>query len=157
VTLAIAACGALVFFALSSPYRLERLTGFSNPWADPYDSGYQLVQSLIAVGRGGIFGAGLGNSIQKLQYLPATHTDFLVGIYADEFGLIGSLLLVGLFLCVLWRGFQIARRAIARGQMFNGFVAYSLSGWLALQSFINIGVNLGALPTKGLTLPLLSY
>src|SRR5699024_4350677 len=106
VTLAIAACGALVFFALSSPYRLERLTGFSNPWADPYDSGYQLVQSLIAVGRGGIFGAGLGNSIQKLQYLPETHTDFLFAIYAEEFGLIGSLLLIGLFLYVLWRGFQ---------------------------------------------------
>lgn len=156
-TLAAAACALLAFFALSSPYRLERLTSFSNPWADPFNSGYQLVQSLIAIGRGQIFGVGLGNSIQKLQYLPETHTDFLFAIYAEEFGLLGSLLVIALFLFVVWRAFVIARRAIDAGQLFNGFAAYGLAGWLVLQSFINIGVNLGALPTKGLTLPLMSY
>lgn len=157
LTLAVAACMALTFFAMSSPYRMERLTSFSNPWADPFNSGYQLVQSLIAIGRGQIFGAGLGNSIQKLQYLPETHTDFLFAIFAEEFGLVGSLLVIGLFLLVVWRSFIIARRAVETGQLFNGFAAYGLSGWLVLQSFINIGVNLGALPTKGLTLPLMSY
>lgn len=156
-TLAGGAMTLLAFFAMSSPYRMERLTSFSNPWADPFNSGYQLVQALIAVGRGQIFGAGLGNSIQKLQYLPETHTDFLFAIYAEEFGLVGSLLVIGLFLLVVWRAFVIARRAIECGQLFNGFLAYGLSGWVVLQAFINIGVNLGALPTKGLTLPLMSY
>src|SRR5699024_7011854 len=127
------------------------------PWADPFNSGFQLVQSLIAIGRGQIFGVGLGNSVQKLLYLPETHTDFLFAIYAEEFGLVGSLLVIGLFLFVIWRAFVIARRAIEAGQLFNGFTAYGLAGWLVLQAFINIGVNLGALPTKGLTLPLMSY
>src|SRR5699024_2223437 len=157
ITMAAAACGLLALLALSSPYRLERLTSFSNPWADPFNSGYQLVQSLIAIGRGQMFGVGLGNSVQKLLYLPFTHTDFLFAIYAEEFGLVGSVVLVGLFLFVIWRAFVIARRAIDRGQLFNAFAAYGLAGWVVLQSFINIGVNLGALPTKGLTLPLMSY
>lgn len=157
ITLATAACGLLAFLAISSPYRMERLISFSNPWADPFDSGYQLVQSLIAIGRGQIFGVGLGNSVQKLQYLPETHTDFLFAIYAEEFGLVGSLLVIGLFLFLVWRAFVIARRAVEAGQLFNGFVAYGLAGWLVLQAFINIGVNLGALPTKGLPLPLMSY
>lgn len=156
-TLASGAAVLLAFFALSSPYRMERLTSFTNPWADPFGSGYQLVQALIAVGRGQIFGVGLGDSIQKLHYLPETHTDFLFAIFAEEFGLIGVLLIIALFLLVVWRAFIIARRAVDRGQFFNGFLAYGLSGWLVLQAFINIGVNLGALPTKGLTLPLMSY
>lgn len=157
ITMAAGAIVLLVFFAMSSPYRMERLTSFSNPWQEPFGSGYQLVQSLIAIGRGQLFGAGLGNSIQKLQYLPETQTDFLFAVYAEEFGLVGSLLLIGLFLLVVWRAFRIARRAVEAGQLFGGFVAYGLSGWLVLQAFINIGVNLGALPTKGLTLPLMSY
>lgn len=157
LTIALGACGALAFFALSAPYRVERLISFSNPWADPFDSGYQLVQSLIAIGRGQIFGVGLGNSVQKLAYLPFTHTDFLFAIYAEEFGLVGSVLVICLFLFIIWRACVIARRAIDARQLFNGFAAYGLAGWLVLQSFINIGVNLGALPTKGLTLPLMSY
>ena len=156
-TLAGAGIGLLVLFAMASPYRMERLASFSDPWADPFGSGFQLVQSLIAVGRGQIFGVGLGNSVQKLLYLPETHTDFLFAIYAEEFGLAGVLLVIRLFLLVVWRAFVIARRAVHQGQLFNGFVVYGLSGWLVLQAFINIGVNLGALPTKGLTLPLMSY
>ncbi len=147
----------LVFAAFSSPYRLARLTSFADPWAHPYDTGFQLIQSLIAIGRGEIFGVGLGNSVQKLLYLPETHTDFLFAIYAEEFGLIGSLMVIGLFALVVWRGFMIARRAIDANQLFGGFVAYGLSAWLVLQAFVNISVNMGLLPTKGLTLPLMSY
>src|SRR5699024_1511662 len=116
-TLAAGACALLVFFAMSSPYRMARLTSFSNPWADPFNSGFQLVQSLIAIGRGQIFGVGLGNSVQKLMYLPETHTDFLFAIYAEEFGLVGSLLIIGLFLFMVWRAFVIARRALDKGQL----------------------------------------
>jgi len=152
-----AAAGAVVFLVLSSPYRLARLVSFADPWAHPYASGFQLTQSLIAIGRGQVGGVGLGNSVQKLLYLPETHTDFLFAIYAEEFGLIGSLVLIGLFAIVVWRGFVIGRRAIDNGQLFGGFVAYGLSGWLALQAFVNIAVNMGMLPTKGLTLPLMSY
>jgi len=140
-----------------SPYRMARMLSFADPWAHPYASGFQLTQSLIAIGRGQVDGVGLGNSVQKLLYLPETHTDFLFAIYAEEFGLIGSLLLIGLFAIVVWRGFAIARTAIDAGQLFGGFAAYGLSSWLALQAFLNIAVNMGMLPTKGLTLPLMSY
>lgn len=150
---ALAVAGAL----LSSPYRMERLVSFSNPWAHPFASGFQLTQSLIAIGRGHILGVGLGNSIQKLSYLPETHTDFLFAVYAEEFGLLGTLILIALFAIVVWRGFIVARRAVEGGQMFGGFLAYGLSGWLVLQAFVNMAVNMGLLPTKGLTLPLMSY
>src|SRR5699024_2124118 len=125
--------------------------------SDPFDSGFQLVQSLIAVGRGSITGVGLGNSVQKLLYLPETHTDFLFAILAEEFGLLGVLLIIGLFLLVGWRAFVAARRSVEAGRLFNGFLAYGIGGCLLLQAFINIGVNLGALPSKGLTLPFMSY
>jgi len=148
---------AVVGLVLSSPYRLARLVSFADPWAHPYASGFQLTQSLIAIGRGEIAGVGLGNSVQKLLYLPETHTDFLFAIYAEEFGLIGTLLLIGLFAMVVWRGFAIGRRALIADQLFAGFVAYGLSSWLVLQAFLNIAVNMGLLPTKGLTLPLMSY
>ena len=148
---------AVVGLVLSSPYRLARLVSFADPWAHPYASGFQLTQSLIAIGRGEIAGVGLGNSVQKLLYLPETHTDFLFAIYAEEFGLIGTLLLIGLFAMVVWRGFAIGRRALIGDQLFAGFVAYGLSSWLVLQAFLNIAVNMGLLPTKGLTLPLMSY
>ncbi|KEZ78504.1 putative lipid II flippase FtsW [Salinisphaera hydrothermalis] len=148
---------ALAVMVFSSPYRMERLVSFSDPWAHPFASGFQLTQSLIAIGRGHLFGVGLGNSVQKLSYLPETHTDFLFAIYAEEFGLLGSLVLVGLFSIVVWRGFVVARRAIDVGQFFGGFLAYGLSGWLSLQAFVNMAVNMGLLPTKGLTLPLMSY
>tara|TARA_B100000925_G_scaffold276494_1_gene243677 strand:- start:919 stop:2067 length:1149 start_codon:yes stop_codon:yes gene_type:complete len=150
-----AACVAAL--VLSSPYRMQRLISFSDPWAHPFASGFQLTQSLIAIGRGHVFGVGLGNSVQKLSYLPETHTDFLFAIYAEEFGLIGSLVLIGLFSVVVWRGFVIAGRAIEQGQLFGGFLAYGLSAWMVLQGFVNMAVNMGLLPTKGLTLPLMSY
>ncbi|MES1928294.1 cell division protein FtsW [Salinisphaera dokdonensis CL-ES53] len=148
---------AVVGLVLSSPYRLARLVSFADPWAHPYASGFQLTQSLIAIGRGEVAGVGLGNSVQKLLYLPETHTDFLFAIYAEEFGLIGTLLLIGLFAVVVWRGFVIGRRALVADQLFAGFVAYGMSSWLVLQAFLNIAVNMGLLPTKGLTLPLMSY
>ena len=148
---------ALVLLVISSPYRFKRLVSFSDPWAHPFASGFQLTQSLIAIGRGHVTGVGLGNSVQKLSYLPETHTDFLFAIYAEEFGLLGSVALIALFSIVVWRGFIIGRRALDAGQIFGGFVAYGLSAWLVLQAFVNMAVNMGLLPTKGLTLPLMSY
>ncbi|RJS92225.1 putative lipid II flippase FtsW [Salinisphaera sp. Q1T1-3] len=157
IVIAGGAAGALVVMVLSSPYRMQRLISFSDPWAHPFASGFQLTQSLIAIGRGHLFGVGLGNSVQKLSYLPETHTDFLFAIYAEEFGLAGSLVLIALFSIVVWRGFVIARRALDVDQLFGGFLAYGLSAWIALQAFVNMAVNMGLLPTKGLTLPLMSY
>ncbi len=155
--LIVGAALALGVLAVSSPYRMERLVSFVNPWANPYTSGFQLVQSLIAVGRGHVFGVGLGNSVQKLLYLPEAQTDFLFAVIAEEFGLMGTALVLGLFSLLLWRGFTIAGRALAAGQEFAGYLAYALTAWLGLQAFINVAVNMGLLPTKGLTLPLMSY
>ncbi len=152
-----AALVAMTSLALTSPYRTKRLTGFLDPWADPYDSGFQLTQSLIAIGRGEWFGVGLGDSVQKLFYLPEAHTDFVFAVFAEEFGLLGSLVLVGLFLALLWRIFRLARRAAAAERYFEAYLAIGLGTWLGLQAFINVGVNMGMLPTKGLTLPLVSY
>lgn len=151
------ACGALVLAALSSPYRVKRLVSFLDPWAHPYESGFQLTQSLIAIGRGEFAGVGLGNSVQKLLYLPETHTDFLFAIYAEELGLIGVLALLGLYGLIVWRGYVIAGRAMAVNRPFAAYLAYALATWLGLQAFINVAVNMGLLPTKGLTLPLMSY
>lgn len=151
------AVGMLVIAALSSPYRVARLVSFTDPWAHPYASGFQLTQALIAIGRGEFAGVGLGNSVQKLLYLPETHTDFLFAILAEEFGLIGSLAVIALFALVLWRGFAVAGRAGAAGLWFGAYLAYGIVSWLALQAFVNIAVNMGLLPTKGLTLPLMSY
>lgn len=147
---------SFAILAVSSPYRLARLTSFLNPWANPFDGGYQLTQSLIAFGRGGIFGVGLGESIQKLFYLPEAHTDFLVAVLAEELGLIGVGLVVALYITISIRGMMIAKFAEQSGQMFAAFFAYGLTLWLGFQAVINIGVNLGLLPTKGLTLPLMS-
>ena len=148
---------AMVVLALTSPYRMKRLTGFLDPWADPFDSGFQLTQSLIAIGRGEWFGVGLGSGVQKLFYLPEAHTDFVFAVFAEEFGLLGSLVLIALFLALLWRIFSIAKRAAATERFFEAYLAMGLGTWLGLQSFINLGVNMGLLPTKGLTLPLISY
>ncbi len=147
----------LAVAAFSSPYRLERLTTFLNPWADPFNSGFQLTQALIAFGRGEWFGVGLGGSIQKLFYLPEAHTDFLFAVLAEELGLAGALAVIGLFAVIIWRAFAIGHIAEQTGNRFAAFLAYGLGLWLALQAFINIGVNMGVLPTKGLTLPLMSY
>ena len=148
---------AVVALTITAPYRMKRLTGFLDPWADPFDSGFQLTQSLIAIGRGEWFGVGLGESVQKLFYLPEAHTDFVFAVFAEEFGLLGSLLLIGLFLALLWRVFQLGIRAHNAERFFEAYVAIGLGTWLGLQAFINVGVNMGMLPTKGLTLPLISY
>lgn len=148
---------AIAVLAVSSPYRLARLTTFLNPWANQFDSGYQLTQSLIAFGRGGWLGVGLGESVQKLFYLPEAHTDFLFAVLAEELGLAGILAVFAFFSLLIGRGLLIARRAQRDGLLFNAYLAYGLSTWLGLQAMINIGVNSGVLPTKGLTLPLMSY
>jgi len=143
--------------AMSSNYRLRRLTTFLDPWADPYNSGFQLTQSLIAIGRGEWFGVGLGASVQKLFYLPEAHTDFLFAVLAEELGLAGVALTLALFLGLIWRSFFIARLASGAGLKFASYLAAGFGLWLGIQAFINIGVNMGVLPTKGLTLPLMSY
>jgi len=148
---------SLFFLAISSPYRLLRLTTFLNPWANPFDSGYQLTQSLIAFGRGGWFGVGLGESIQKLFYLPDAHTDFLFAVTAEELGLIGAVGIIFLFILLIGRTFNIGRQAEKQGRPFAAYLAYGIGLWLSVQSMINMGVNIGLLPTKGLTLPLMSY
>jgi len=141
----------------SSPYRLQRLTGYTDPWADQFGSGYQLTQSLIAFGRGDWAGVGLGNSIQKQFYLPEAHTDFVFAILAEEFGLIGTVLVVILFSVLVYRALMIGNLAERSNKLFSAYFAYGIGILLGVQAFINIGVNMGLLPTKGLTLPLVSY
>lgn len=148
---------AVAVMAVSSPYRVARLTTFLNPWAKQFDSGYQLTQSLIAFGRGSWFGVGLGESVQKLFYLPEAHTDFLFAVLAEELGLLGVLSVIGLFVLLISRALLLGRRAAHQGNKFSSYVSYGFSLWLGLQAMINIGVNSGVLPTKGLTLPLMSY
>ncbi len=151
--------GALLMagMAVSSPYRLTRLKTFMDPWADPFDTGFQLTQSLIAIGRGEWFGVGLGASIQKLFYLPEAHTDFVFAVLAEELGLFGVCAIIALYSVLVWRAFIIAAQAAKANNLFASYLAYGLGIWFGLQSFINIGVNMGLLPTKGLTLPLMSY
>ncbi len=148
---------ALGAIAVSSAYRVRRLTTFLDPWSDPFNSGFQLTQSLIAIGRGEWFGVGLGASVQKLFYLPEAHTDFVFAVLAEELGLAGVLLVLALFVLLVWRCCQIARQAAQAGRMFQAYLAAAFGVWVGLQAFINIGVNMGVLPTKGLTLPLMSY
>lgn len=143
--------------ALLSPYRMHRLTSFLNPWLTPYGSGYQLTQSLIAFGRGGLFGTGLGNSVQKLFYLPEAHTDFLFAVLAEELGLLGELVVIGLFSVLVGRCLYLARVCLQQKAWFRAYLAAGLGLWLGLQAFVNMGVNAGLLPTKGLTLPFMSY
>lgn len=147
--------GALL--AVAAPYRIVRLTSFLDPWRDPFDSGFQLTQSLIAIGTGQWTGLGLGGSVQKLFYLPEAHTDFVFAVIAEEFGLVGSLVLIALFGVVVWRAFAISREAALRERWYQATVAFGFAIWQAVQVFTNIGVNMGILPTKGLTLPLVSY
>ena len=147
----------LASLAVSSPYRMNRLTTFMDPWADPFNSGFQLTQSLIAIGRGEWFGVGLGASIQKLFYLPEAHTDFVFAVLAEELGLLGVCAIIFLYAVLVWRAFVIAAQAARAENFFAAYLAYGIGIWFGLQSFINIGVNMGLLPTKGLTLPLVSY
>lgn len=151
------AIASMATLALTSAYRLKRLTGFMDPWSDPYNSGFQLTQSLIAIGRGEWFGVGLGDGVQKLFYLPEAHTDFVFAVFAEEFGLLGSMLLIGLFFALLWRISRLAIRAAEAERHFEAYLAIGIGTWIGLQAFINVGVNMGLLPTKGLTLPLISY
>jgi len=155
--LIISTATAMGLLAMVSPYRVARVLSFMNPWDDPYNSGFQLTQSLIAFGRGEWFGVGLGGSIQKLFYLPETHTDFLYAILAEELGLVGAILVIVLFALLVWRAFLIGASAEREQQYFSAYLAYGIGIWIGLQAFINIGVNMGVLPTKGLTLPLMSY
>ena len=155
--LSVVSLGAFVVLIISSPYRLQRVTGFMDPWQDPYGKGYQLSHSLIAFGRGEWLGVGLGGSVEKLFYLPEAHTDFLMAVIAEECGFIGITAVVGLFAYVVRRAFMIGVEARKQERYFQSLVAQGVGIWLAVQSFINIGVNMGLLPTKGLTLPLLSY
>lgn len=153
---AIAVAG-MALIAVTSAYRLKRLTAFMDPWADPFNSGFQLTQSLIAIGRGEVFGVGLGSSVQKLFYLPEAHTDFVFAVLAEELGLIGVMFTLALFVLLVWRSFYISRAAAEAGLAFQAYCAAAFGIWLGLQTFINVGVNMGILPTKGLTLPLMSY
>lgn len=147
----------MAMLAISSPYRMARLTSFVNPWADPFNSGFQLTQALIAFGRGEWLGVGLGGSIQKLFYLPEAHTDFLFAVLAEELGLLGVIAVISLFAVIVWRAFAVGQTAALAGNRFAAYTAYGIGMWLGLQAFINLGVNMGVLPTKGLTLPLMSY
>lgn len=152
--------GSLAAVALMvslSPYRFQRFTTFLDPWSHQFDSGYQLVQSLIAFGRGEWFGLGLGRSVQKLFYLPEAHTDFVFAIIGEELGFLGAMLVLCLFAVLIWRIFVIARRAEHLGNKFAAYLAYGIALLFAAQCAINIGVNVGLLPTKGLTLPFFSY
>ena len=153
----LAAAGAMSLLVMFSSYRMRRVTGFLDPWADPYNTGFQLTQSLIAIGRGEWFGVGLGASVQKLFYLPEAHNDFLFAVLAEELGLVGVVVTLALFLALAWRVFALARRAHDAGMKFHAYLAAGFGLWLLVQAFVNIGVNMGVLPTKGLTLPLMSY
>jgi len=146
-----------VFLIWSSPYRLERVVGFMDPWADPYGKGYQLSHALIAFGRGEWFGVGLGASVEKLLYLPEAHTDFLLAVIAEELGFVGVLAVIGMFAWIVIRSFGIAKEAIANERYFAALLSQGLGVWMGVQGIINMGVNMGLLPTKGLTLPLLSF
>ncbi len=154
----ISACIAVgTMLVVFQPYRLKRVVAYLDPWKDQFDTGYQLTQSLIAFGRGHWFGVGLGNSVQKLFYLPEAHTDFIFAIIGEEFGLIGSLTVLVLYVLLFWSGMRIARSAEKAGMIFQSCLAYGITLILGLQAFINMGVSTGLLPTKGLTLPLISY
>lgn len=147
----------LGLLAVLSPYRMQRLTTFLDPWGDPFNSGFQLTQALIAFGRGEWLGVGLGSSVQKLFYLPEAHTDFLFAVMSEEMGLVTGIIVIALFTFIVLRTLHIGLRAEKHDHPFGGYLAYGIGLWIGLQAFINIGVNMGVLPTKGLTLPFMSY
>ena len=148
---------AVVLLIIAEPYRMRRVTSFWNPWADPFGSGYQLTQSLMAFGRGEFWGQGLGNSVQKLEYLPEAHTDFIFSILGEELGYFGVVLALLMVFFVAFRAMSIGRRALELDQRFSGFLACSIGVWFSFQALVNVGAAAGMLPTKGLTLPLISY
>ncbi len=148
---------AVVALIVFEEYRMKRVTSFLDPWADPFGAGYQLTQSLMAYGRGNWFGQGLGNSLQKLEFLPEAHTDFVMAILAEELGFVGVLAVLGLILWMVLRALSIGNKALEKGRAFDGYMAYSIGIWFSFQTAVNIGASAGILPTKGLTLPLVSY
>lgn len=147
----------LAIVAIAEPYRVTRLTSFLDPWQDPFKTGYQLTNALMAVGRGEWLGVGLGASVQKLSYLPEAHTDFIMAVIAEEFGFLGVCLVVALYAGLAGRAFWIGLKCVEMRRHFAGYCAFGIALWMSLQSFVSIGVNLGLLPTKGLTLPMVSY
>ncbi len=151
------ALGALLVLVVSEPYRVQRLTAYTDPWADPYNTGFQLTQSLIAFGRGEWFGVGLGNSVQKLFYLPEAHTDFVFSIWSEETGFLGTIAVIALYTALIGRILWVGRRAVLAAMPFGGYVCYGVALIFAGQAFVNMGVSSGLLPTKGLTLPFVSY
>lgn len=148
---------AVVLLILAEPYRIRRVTAFWNPWEDPFGSGYQLTQSLMAFGRGELWGQGLGNSVQKLEYLPEAHTDFIFAIIGEELGYVGVVLALLMVFFVAFRAMSIGRKALEIDHRFSGFLACSIGIWFSFQALVNVGAAAGMLPTKGLTLPLISY
>ena len=151
------ALGAMLVLVVSEPYRVKRLTAYTDPWADPYDTGFQLTQSLIAFGRGEWFGVGLGNSVQKLFYLPEAHTDFVFSIWSEETGFLGTTIVIALYAALIGRVLWVGRRAVLARAPFGGYICFGVALIFAGQAFVNMGVSSGLLPTKGLTLPFVSY
>lgn len=147
----------LSMLAIFEPYRWRRITSFLDPWQDPFGSGYQLTQSLMAYGRGEIFGQGLGNSIQKLEYLPEAHTDFVMAVLAEEFGFVGVSLILLLSMVLVFKALMLGKRALAKEKFFEGFFSYAIGIWVCFQAAVNVGASAGIVPTKGLTMPLISY
>ncbi len=147
----------LSLLAIFEPYRWRRITSFLDPWQDPFGSGYQLTQSLMAYGRGEIFGQGLGNSIQKLEYLPEAHTDFVMAVLAEEFGFVGISVILLLSMVLVYKALFLGRKAVAKEKFFEGFFAYAIGIWMCFQAAVNVGASAGIVPTKGLTMPLISY
>ncbi|WP_181901811.1 cell division protein FtsW [Thalassotalea euphylliae] len=157
IAVATVGVGALSLLAIFEPYRWRRVTSFLDPWADPFGSGYQLTQSLMAYGRGEMFGQGLGNSIQKLEYLPEAHTDFVMAVLAEEFGFIGISAILVLSSILVIKALLLGRKAINKEKYFEGFFAYGIGIWFCFQAAVNVGASAGIVPTKGLTMPLISY
>ncbi len=157
--ISLASVGVLLLslLAIFEPYRWRRITSFLDPWQDPFGSGYQLTQSLMAYGRGEVFGQGLGNSIQKLEYLPEAHTDFVMAVVAEEFGFIGIAIILLLSMVLVFKALMLGKKALAKEKFFEGFFAYAIGIWICFQAAVNIGASAGIVPTKGLTMPLLSY
>jgi cell division protein FtsW len=147
----------LSMLAIFEPYRWRRITSFLDPWQDPFGSGYQLTQSLMAYGRGEFFGQGLGNSIQKLEYLPEAHTDFVMAVLAEEFGFIGVSVILFLSMMLVIKALMLGKKALAKEKFFEGFFAYAIGIWICFQAAVNVGASAGIVPTKGLTMPLISY
>ncbi|MDW6001739.1 cell division protein FtsW [Vibrio mangrovi] len=157
IALMIAGVASVIGLIIAEPYRIRRVTSFLDPWEDPFGSGYQLTQSLMAFGRGGWFGQGLGNSIQKLEYLPEAHTDFVFAVLAEELGFIGVVLVLLLLMWLVMKAVFIGKKAFEHDQQFGGYLAFGIGIWFAFQTLVNVGAAAGIVPTKGLTLPLISY